>query len=108
MTKSISSPTTPYSISSIVYKHNTDIYPLLNINIPYQVIFHGQCIESWKFHFGFVIPDSTNSWQQIIEAAAKDKMLPAEQLSGNVVFETAFYDGQDLLCTNSVRMFYVD
>ena len=35
-------------------------------------------------------------------------MLPADQLSGNVVFETAFYDGMELLCTNSVRMFYVD
>jgi hypothetical protein len=27
-----------------------------------------------------VIPGSTNSWQQIIEAADPDKMLPAEQL----------------------------
>lgn len=37
------------------------------------------CAE-WLFQFGFVIPGSTNSWQQIIEAADPDKMLPAEQL----------------------------
>ena len=32
----------------------------------------------WSFEFGFVIPGSTNSWQQVIEAA--DEMLPTEIL----------------------------
>lgn len=36
--------------------------------------------SEWLFQFGFVIPGSTNSWQQIIEAADADKMLPAEEL----------------------------
>jgi hypothetical protein len=35
---------------------------------------------TWLFQFGFVIPGSTNSWQQIIEAAPPDKMLPASML----------------------------
>ncbi|EOD38236.1 hypothetical protein EMIHUDRAFT_47431, partial [Emiliania huxleyi CCMP1516] len=26
------------------------------------------CMEEWRFHFGFVIPNSTNTWQQTIEA----------------------------------------
>lgn len=29
----------------------------------------------WKFDFGFVIPGSTNSWQQTIEAAPKNQMV---------------------------------
>jgi retinal rod rhodopsin-sensitive cGMP 3',5'-cyclic phosphodiesterase subunit delta len=67
----------------------------------------GTCIEEWFFRFGCVIPGSTNSWQQTIDAAPEGDMLSAEQLSGNVVFETAFYDGEEFLCKNSVRIFYV-
>lgn len=32
------------------------------------------------FNFGFVIPGSTNTWEQTIVAAPPDKMLPAEIL----------------------------
>ncbi|RYH17535.1 hypothetical protein EON65_28450 [archaeon] len=42
-----------------------------------------------------------------VDAAPPDQMLSAEALSGNVVFETAFYDDQTFLCKNSVRIFYV-
>ena len=34
----------------------------------------------WFFSFGFVIPGSTNSWQQLIEAAPEAEMMPAEVL----------------------------
>jgi hypothetical protein len=34
-----------------------------------RVFFQGVCIEEWCFNFGFVIPGSTNTWQQSIEAA---------------------------------------
>lgn len=36
--------------------------------------------EEWFFDFGFVIPGSTNSWQQTIESAGEDRMLSAEDL----------------------------
>jgi len=32
-----------------------------------RVYLQGTCIEEWKFDFGFVMPGSTNTWQQIIE-----------------------------------------
>lgn len=35
----------------------------------------------WKFRFGFVIPGSTNTWQQTIEAAEDEQMLPADLIS---------------------------
>lgn len=75
--------------------------------IEQRVYFNGQCIEEWFFSFGFCIPGSTNSWQQVIQAANPDKMIPAELLSGNVTFETSFYDDDLFLCKNLVRIFYV-
>jgi len=71
-----------------------------------RVYYRGMGIEEWFFKFGFVIPGSTNTWQQVIEAAAEEDMLSAEELSGNVVFETAFYDGDLFICKNLVRIYY--
>jgi len=34
----------------------------------------------WYFEFGFVIPESTNTWQSIIEAAPAGQMMPAQIL----------------------------
>ena len=42
--------------------------------VPYDIV------TEFFFVFGFVIPGSTNTWQQVIEAASPDKMLPAEAL----------------------------
>ena len=50
------------------------------------------------------MPGSTNTWQQVIEAA--DEMLPVEVLDGNVVIETSFFDGQQLISQCRVRIFY--
>lgn len=36
--------------------------------------------KEWYFDFGFVIPDSTNTWQSIIEAAPAEQMMPAKLL----------------------------
>lgn len=80
---------------------------LNNFRLEQRVFFQGHCIEEWFFTFGFVIPGSTNSWQQIIEAAPPDQMLPAEELSGNITFETSFFDEGVFLCKNLFRIFYV-
>ena len=37
-------------------------------------------VAEWYFEFGFVIPDSTNTWQSIIEAAPESQMMPANVL----------------------------
>lgn len=72
-----------------------------------RVLFKGKCIEEWFFEFGFVIPSSTNTWQSIIEAAPESQMMPANVLNGNVIIETRFYDGDLLVSTSKVRVFYV-
>ena len=60
-----------------------------------RVHFEGVCIEEWFFKFGYVIAGSTNTWQQVIEAAPKEQMISSEVLSGNVIFETVFFDGKN-------------
>ncbi|XP_064576767.1 retinal rod rhodopsin-sensitive cGMP 3',5'-cyclic phosphodiesterase subunit delta isoform X1 [Zonotrichia leucophrys gambelii] len=72
-----------------------------------KVYFKGQCLEEWFFEFGFVIPNSTNTWQSLIEAAPESQMMPANVLTGNVIIETKFYDDDLLVSTSRVRLFYV-
>lgn len=72
-----------------------------------RVFFQGQCIEEWRFDFGFVIPGSTNTWQSSIEAAGEGKMIPADILSGNVTIETSFYDGDMFVSKMVMRLHYI-
>lgn len=72
-----------------------------------KVLFKGKCLEEWYFDFGFVIPGSTNTWQSVIEAAPENQMMPANVLNGNVVIETKFFDGDLLVSTSKVKIFYV-
>jgi len=79
---------------------------LSDFNLIQHVQLHGQTLEEWKFHFGFVIPGSTNSWQCVIESAGASNMIPTSVLSGNVVIETKFLDGDMMVCTTRIRVFY--
>jgi retinal rod rhodopsin-sensitive cGMP 3',5'-cyclic phosphodiesterase subunit delta len=62
-------------------------------------------IEEWHFDFGFVIPGSTNSWDQTI-VADEEAMLPASMLDGQVVIETSFLTGDELIARNCIRVYY--
>ncbi|XP_072942234.1 retinal rod rhodopsin-sensitive cGMP 3',5'-cyclic phosphodiesterase subunit delta [Epargyreus clarus] len=72
-----------------------------------KVLFKGRCLEEWFFEFGYVIAHSTNTWQSVIESAPESQMMPANVLNGNVVIETKFFDGDLLITTSRVRLFYV-
>jgi retinal rod rhodopsin-sensitive cGMP 3',5'-cyclic phosphodiesterase subunit delta len=75
-----------------------------NFRLVQNVLLAGTQVEQWVFNFGFVIPNSVNTWSQVIESA--DEMLPVEVLSGNVVIESLFYDGDQLVNKSYVRIFY--
>ena len=75
--------------------------------IEQKVLFKGRCLEEWNFEFGFVIPNSTNTWQSLIEAAPESQMMPAKVLNGNVIIQTMFYDGDLLVSTSRVRLYYI-
>ena len=66
----------------------------------------GQVVEKLEFKFGFVIPGSTNSWDQIIEAA-EGQVMPAELLSGNLVVDTYFKSGDTIIAQSKYRIYYV-
>jgi len=76
-----------------------------NFRLVQTISLHGKPVEVWQFDFGFVIPGSTNSWQCAIEAA--DQLIPAEVLSGNLVIETSFYDGDLLVSKSRLKVFYI-
>jgi len=85
----------------------SSVEPMEKFRIEQKVLFKGRCIEEWFFEFGFVIPNSTNTWQNMIEAAPESQMMPANILTGNIVIETKFYDDDFLVSTSNVRVYYV-
>ena len=66
----------------------------------------GDLLETSRFKFGFVIPGSTNDWEQIIEAK-EDGVLPAEILSGKLHVETYFLCQNKVLWKNKILIYYV-
>ena len=66
----------------------------------------GELLETSRFKFGFVIPSSTNDWEQIIEAK-EDGVLPAEILSGILHVETLFLCQNKVLWKNKSIIYYV-
>ena len=85
----------------------SSIEPMEKFRISQRVLFKGKVMEDWNFEFGFVIPNSTNTWQSLIEAAPESQMMPARVLSGKVVIETKFLDEDLEVSTSKVRLFYV-
>ncbi|CAD6192491.1 unnamed protein product [Caenorhabditis auriculariae] len=84
----------------------TSAHKIEKFRLEQRVLLKGNNLEEWFFDFGFVIPDSTNTWQNVIEAAPESQMLPASLLSGNIIVETLFYDGDLLVSTSRVRLYY--
>ena len=66
----------------------------------------GELFESSRFKFGFVIPGSTNDWEQIM-IAKEDGVLPAEVLSGKLQVETLFLIQGRVLYKNRILIYYV-
>ena len=66
----------------------------------------GELFESSRFRFGFVIPGSTNDWEQIM-IAKEDGVLPVEVLSGKLQVETLFLIQGKTLYRNKILIYYV-
>ena len=65
-----------------------------------------QVIEQFGFDFGFVMPNTTNSWEQVIDADIGN-VMPAEVLSGNLVVDTYFCVKGVSFATQRYRIYYV-
>ena len=77
-----------------------------DFSIRQQMSVGGQVVEEFSFNFGFVMPNTTNSWEQVIEAD-EGQVMPAEVLSGNLVVDTQFCVKGVPFATQSYRVFYV-
>ena len=77
-----------------------------NLKLVQRVMLLESCIEEWTFKFGFVIPGSNNTWQQVIQAAGAGQMTNPKKLSGKMTVETCFYDGIDFIVKSVVRIYY--
>lgn len=78
------------------------------LRVEQSILFEDLESEFFEFSFGFVIPGSTNTWQQTIDADEPEKMMAPEVLSGKLVVLTKFYDGDTFICSSSIRIYYVD
>jgi retinal rod rhodopsin-sensitive cGMP 3',5'-cyclic phosphodiesterase subunit delta len=85
----------------------SSVEAMKKFRISQRVFFKNKVMEDWNFEFGFVIPNSTNTWQSLIEAAPESQMMPARVLSGRFVIETKFLDEDLEVSTSRVRLFYV-
>jgi retinal rod rhodopsin-sensitive cGMP 3',5'-cyclic phosphodiesterase subunit delta len=54
--------------------------PMERFRLEQKVLFKGRCLEEWFFELGFVIPNSTNTWQSLFQAAPESQMMPAHVL----------------------------
>ena len=77
-----------------------------DLSVVQEVYLSDSIIERWTFHFGFVIPNSENTWQSIIESAGDSAMLPPELLSGYVVIKSIFCNGEEEVFSSCVRVYY--
>ena len=77
-----------------------------NLELVQNFYLMGELFESSKFKFGFVIPGSTNDWEQII-LAKEDGVLPPEVLSGKLRVETFFLIKVKVLYKNKILIYYV-
>ena len=80
--------------------------PIEDLELIQNFYLMGELLESSRFKFGFVIPNSTNDWEQIIEAK-EEGVLPAEVLSGKLQVETIFLCQEQILWKNKIIIYYV-
>lgn len=78
-----------------------------NLELIQNFYLNDDLIESSRFNFGFVIPDSTNNWEQVIEGKPKEEMVPYHVLSGNLTVETMFISSNTVIFKNRVLIFYI-
>jgi retinal rod rhodopsin-sensitive cGMP 3',5'-cyclic phosphodiesterase subunit delta len=78
-----------------------------NLELIQNFYLNEELIESSRFYFGFVIPNSTNNWEQVIEAKPKEEMIPYQILSGHLLVETIFISSNAVVFKNRCLIYYV-
>ncbi|KNE55867.1 hypothetical protein AMAG_01735 [Allomyces macrogynus ATCC 38327] len=82
--------------------------PLGHLRVKQEFLVNGMVMEEWDFEFGFVIPNSTNSWETLMEGdvEAARELDEADWEGTEVVVLTRFFDGERELGTFRLAMAY--
>ncbi|KAJ3359607.1 hypothetical protein GGF32_009163 [Allomyces javanicus] len=82
--------------------------PLGHLRVKQEFLVNGMAMEEWDFDFGFVIPNSTNSWETLMEGDidAAQELDEADWQGTEVVVLTRFFDGDRELGTFRLAMAY--
>lgn len=85
-------------------KFSTGSEAIEKLRLTQNIRLHDNLVEQWDFSFGFCIPFSTNTWEQMI--IADENTMDPSILSGNVTIETTFYNEHVVLSSSLWRVFY--
>lgn len=79
----INSNTTTVNFHFCFYSSWPTIFEVRKDYLHHKMLTHVPFVflSEWFFEFGFVIPNSTNTWQSLIEAAPESQMMPANVLT---------------------------
>jgi retinal rod rhodopsin-sensitive cGMP 3',5'-cyclic phosphodiesterase subunit delta len=75
-----------------------------DFKIQQELVLRDKLIEKWEFKFGFVMPNSINTWQQTITPSKSP--IPIKTLSGNLKILTKFFDGKKLIKEIYATIYY--
>jgi retinal rod rhodopsin-sensitive cGMP 3',5'-cyclic phosphodiesterase subunit delta len=78
-----------------------------NLRVEQEMRLNNTVIEHHNFRFGFVIPGSTNTWEQTFIGADEGRIQDSDILSGNLEILTTFCDGTRLIKRLSLIVYYV-
>ncbi|CAD8180543.1 unnamed protein product [Paramecium octaurelia] len=67
---------------------------------------HDQKIEHFVFKFGFVMPETVNTWDSTIVNRPPEQMLSKEIQSGNLIVDIQMFEQDHLIFNVKVRIFY--
>ncbi|KNE58670.1 hypothetical protein, variant [Allomyces macrogynus ATCC 38327] len=82
--------------------------PLGHLRVKQEFLVNGIIMEEWNFEFGFVIPNSANSWETFMEGdiEATHELDEAVWQGTDVIVLTRFFDGDLKLGTFRLAMAY--
>ena len=81
---------------------------LHGLRLEQKIFFQGGCMEEWNFQFGFVIPNSTNTWEAIYEMPHLPEDLRQAMIDNpwETESDSFYYVGDTMIMHNKAKYAY--
>lgn len=98
----------PTLSTTLVFSNGQE--PLENFRMVERHYFKGKLIKSYEFKFGFVIPNSTNTWESVYTMPTLPEELIADILASpyEVKSDSFYFAGDTLIMHNKAEYRYFD